>query len=113
MTRDSRGSVVPFFAASFVLVAVLAVVLSVVGGMAVVTRRTQSAADLAALAAATALQHGRDPCEAADRSAGLNDVTVMACEVVGEVVLVDVSRLAPRMFGRDVIVRARARAGPQ
>ena len=112
MTRSQRASVVPYFAASFALVAVLAVALSVVSGAAVVSRRTRSAADLAALAGAAALQHGRDPCQAADRSAQLNDVTVMVCEVDGQTVTVQVSRLAPRMFGRDVIVRARARAGP-
>ena len=50
MTRVERGSVIPFFAMSFVFVALLAVVLSVVGGAAVVSRRTHSAADLAALA---------------------------------------------------------------
>jgi secretion/DNA translocation related TadE-like protein len=113
VTRIERGSVIPFFAASFVLVALLSVILSVVGGAAVVSRRTHSAADLAALAGATALQHGRDACEAADRSARLNDVTVMVCEIEGQAVRVEVSRLAPRMFGRDLIVRASARAGPE
>ncbi|HET7691169.1 MAG TPA: Rv3654c family TadE-like protein [Nocardioidaceae bacterium] len=113
MTRPARGSVVPFFAASFVLVALLAVVLSVIGGAAVVSRRTDAAADLVALAGATALQHGRDACRAADRSASLNDVTVMVCEIQGQAVWVEVSRLAPRMFGRDLIVRASARAGPE
>jgi len=112
MSAGQRGSVVPFFATSFVLIALLAVLLSVIGGAAVVSRRARSAADLAALAGAAALQHGRDPCEAADRSAELNDVTVMGCDVEGQSVSVQVSRLAPSMFGRDVVVRARARAGP-
>ena len=113
MTKGERGSVVPFAVGGLVALLLLAVVLSVIGGALVTRRQVQAGADLAALAGATALQHGRNACEAADRSASLNDVTVMGCDVDGPTVTVRVSRLAPRMFGRDLVVRALARAGPQ
>lgn len=113
MSKGQRGSIVPFAAGGLVALLLLSVLLSVVGGALVTHRQVRSAADLSALAGASALQHGRDACEAADRSASLNDVTLMDCDVEGMVVTVRVSRLAPRMFGRDLVVRALARAGPQ
>jgi secretion/DNA translocation related TadE-like protein len=113
VTRGDRGSVVPFAVGGLVTLLLLAVLLSVVGGALVTRRQVQAGADLAALAGATALQHDRDACDAADRSAELNDVSLMGCEVEGATVTVRVSRLAPRMFGRDLVVRALARAGPQ
>ncbi|HSV37171.1 MAG TPA: Rv3654c family TadE-like protein [Nocardioidaceae bacterium] len=113
MSKRARGSIVPFAAAGVVTVLLLSLLLGVIGGALVVHRQVRAAADLAALAGASAVQHGHDACDAADHSASLNDVTLMDCEIEGQVVTVRVSRLAPRMFGRDVVVRAIARAGPQ
>jgi secretion/DNA translocation related TadE-like protein len=113
MTLDERGGVTPLAVSGIVLCAVVAVLLSILGGALVTVRQTQSAADLAALAGASALQHGRDGCAAAEHIAATNDTTLMDCTVDGQVVTVRVSRLAPRMFGRDLVVRALARSGPR
>ena len=113
MTRDERGAVTPLAVSATFLCTLVALVLGILGGALVTQRQTQSAADLAALAGATAVQHGRDGCAAADRSAYANRATLMECTVDGQTVTVRLSRLAPRMLGRDVVVRALARAGPR
>lgn len=74
-------------------------------------RRAQSAADLAALAAATALRDGGDPCAAAAEVAEGNGAEVEGCEVVGATVAVVARARLPDALG-DRWVRARARAGP-
>ncbi|MBD5785327.1 histidine kinase [Cellulosimicrobium terreum] len=75
----------------------------------------QAGADLAALAAATALRDGWDPCARAGEVAVRNDVTVTACAPVGDgSVRVDVASTS----GVDVLgvrlgsTHASARAGP-
>ncbi len=113
MSRDDRGAVTPFVASGLVLTVVVALLVAVVGGALLTQRRAQSAADLAALAAATAVQHGRHACLAAASSADRNGADLVDCEVVGDAVTVLVARVAPRMFGRELVVRARARAGPR
>jgi secretion/DNA translocation related TadE-like protein len=96
------------------LVAVLVFVAAVsVGTVAIVLahRRAQVAADLAALAAASARQQGADPCAAATLIAGRDDAEVTDCELDGPTVLVTTAvELLPALGGAEV--SARARAGP-
>lgn len=67
------------------------------------THRARVAADLAAVAGATAMYRGGDACATADRTAELNGARVVSCEVTaGDVVVAATRRRA----------EAAARAGP-
>ncbi|MFN8191887.1 MAG: Rv3654c family TadE-like protein [Nocardioidaceae bacterium] len=105
-------------AATVLVVAVAGLLLLVGAALGVVTalvtdhRRAQSAADLAALAGASALATGRGPCEEARRVALANDATLAACSLRGADVLVEVVVSGPRWWGWAGDPSARARAGP-
>lgn len=95
-----------------VLVAVLAAAL-LLGGVVAARHRAESAADLAALAGAVALQRGGDPCGEAARVGAANGATVR-CTVDGADVLVEAGMQTPaaaRVLAPRAV--ARARAGPQ
>jgi len=99
-----------------VLVAVLVVValfVTAVGGAVVDRRRVASAADLAALAGASALQSGHDGCAAARSTARRNGARATSCAVDGEDVTVLTERRTQPVLGRRFTVRATARAGPE
>jgi secretion/DNA translocation related TadE-like protein len=113
VTRDGRGSVTPLVLGGIGMVVLSLLLTSIVGGALVALRRTQAAADLAALAGAVAFQGGRDACAAAERSANLNDATLAECVLTGQVVAVKLTSAAPPMFGHELVVRAYARAGPR
>lgn len=67
------------------------------------THRARVAADLAAVAGATAMYRGADACASADRTAQLNGARVVSCEVTaGDVVVAAARRRA----------EGAARAGP-
>lgn len=82
--------------------------------VAVVTthRRSQAAADLAALAGAQAAQRGEDGCRAAAINAERNRARIRDCVPIGADLLVTVVAVPPEVFGRALQVPARARAGP-
>lgn len=86
----------------------------VVGALFVAHRTAQAAADLAAVAGATALaEHsGRDPCREAAEIATANGATLTACTARGEDVRVEVSVSGPHWLGQDQDLLAEARAGP-
>ena len=86
--------------------------LGVVGAMVAAHRQAQAAADLAALAGATAAARGDDACQSAEVVAKLNDATVVGCAVVGEAVTVEVRVPGPHWLGQEADLEARARAGP-
>jgi secretion/DNA translocation related TadE-like protein len=86
--------------------------LGVVQAMVVAHRRAQSAADLAALAGASAVAHGREPCAAAGTVAGLNGGRLVGCEVSAGDVRVEVVVAGPRWLGQQGDLTAEARAGP-
>ena len=67
------------------------------------THRARVAADLAAVAGATAMYRGADACANADRTAQLNGARVVSCEVTAGDVVVAVARRR---------AEAAARAGP-
>ena len=110
--RGQHGS------ASLLVVTLSGVVLLVGLAAAFVTataaahRRAQSAADLAALAGAVALQRGEDACSGAADVARGNDAELLACEVLDEDVRVTVRVPSPELAGHTWEVQGRARAGP-
>jgi secretion/DNA translocation related TadE-like protein len=112
MSRPERGTVALAVTVVGVL-AFVAVLVAAVGGAVADQRRVESAADLAALAAAGALQAGADPCAEARGTARRNGATVVSCRVTGgdQVVLRAERRTRP-VLGRSLALTARARAGP-
>ena len=109
--RDERGAAVVVGIALLALLVLVAAVC--VGSVAIVVshRRAQVAADLAALAAAGALQRGADPCGAAGQIAGRHAAEVTGCVVEGSAVVVSTAVTLPAGLG-GADVPARARAGP-
>lgn len=89
--------------------------LAAAGGLVTAQRRAQAAADLAALAGASALaalSGPTDPCAEAARVAGANAAALDACAPDGRSVRVTVSVDGPDVPWREVRVSAEARAGP-
>jgi secretion/DNA translocation related TadE-like protein len=87
----------------------VAVGLAAAGGLVIAVRKAQSAADLAALGGASALD---DACAQAGRVAGANAAVLDECHVAGEVVSVVVSVPGPDVPWERVRITAEARAGP-
>ena len=81
----------------------LAVVVAGIVSTVVNSHRAQAAADLSAVAAATALYAGNDPCGTARITAELNQARVLSCQVI------DVDTVVTAKVGR---AEATARAGP-
>lgn len=112
MRRDQRGSAT-LLAVSFLgVVLLVGAALGVVAAMVRSHRVAQSAADLAALAGATQLRQGADPCRAASGVAGDNGAHLVSCVVQGHEVVVAVRVTGPRWLGQRGDLSARARAGP-
>lgn len=82
------------------------------GAVTVARHRAASAADLAALAGASAASRGADACAAAGRSAARADAQLVRCLRQGTDVAVEVSVRPPGAIGRLGPASARARAGP-
>ncbi len=112
MTRDDRGSATPFAIACLGLLVLLAGALGVVSAMVHAQRRAQSAADLAALAAAQALARGAEGCVVGGRIAALNGAAVTSCEVSGRQVRLRVEVTGPHWLGQTADLAGEARAGP-
>ncbi|WP_425955234.1 Rv3654c family TadE-like protein [Xylanimonas sp. McL0601] len=97
------------------VVLMLGLALAALGAAQRARGAAQSAADLGALAAATALRDGLDPCATATDAVGRNHGLLAECEPgPGGVVGVTVTRAVPAMqawVGGEA--RARARAGPR
>jgi secretion/DNA translocation related TadE-like protein len=109
-SRDARGAAVVLTLALVCLLVFVAAVC--VGAVAIVLahRRAQVSADLAALAGASALQQGSDPCAAAGRIAARHRAELTRCTVDGSTVVVSTAVDLPAALGRRA--PARARAGP-
>lgn len=110
--RDQRGAVTLLAVACSGLLLLVGCGLAVVAAMVAGHRTAQAAADLAALAGATAARDGGDPCRAAARIAVANRARLTGCTVDGVEVTVDVEVTGPRWLGQTGDLRARARAGP-
>ena len=135
MTRrasDDRGSAtLPALACLGVLVLVGAA-LGVVGALVTAHRSAQSAADLAALAAAAAMNGAGaagvpdagigggtgagapagDPCAAGAAVASANGARMSDCRLEGRTAVVRVVVTGPHWLGQDADLEATARAGP-
>lgn len=112
MSRNERGSatvLVAVFCAVLLVVTLLGVALA---GLVTARRRVASAADLAALAGAGAVQQGRPACGPAGIVAVANGARLVACTTIGEVVSVLVVADYAAAFGWTLHPTARARAGP-
>ena len=83
-----------------------------VAAIVLAQRSAQAAADLAALAGATAAVSGADACAVAGDVAAANGAVLAHCELAGLVVTIGVSVEGPRLVDRRYDVTARARAGP-
>lgn len=108
--RTDDGMVVPGIILAGILVLIslaAATVVSVVD----VHRQVQAAADLAALAAAVAVQTVGDPCLAAASLAERNSAALLDCRIEGAEIAITVRRRLG-VLGMQADVRARARAGP-
>ena len=115
--RNERGAAIVW---ALALVSVLLLVgLAAAGVMAqaVARQRVATAADIAAVAGAQALD---DPCACAERSARANGMELSACTIDGPDIIVDVTTPLPGVVGRLLAflgrdappVSATARAGP-
>ncbi|WP_310961516.1 Rv3654c family TadE-like protein [Nocardioides terrisoli] len=108
---DERGAAAVFGIALVGLLVCFTVACCVVASVVSGHRRAESAADLAALAAARALQEGTDGCTDAARIASANGARIETCRVDGLDVVVTVRVAAARLFGAGLTLPARARAG--
>ena len=114
-TRSDRGAATVLVVAMAGVLVFVMVGLAAAGGLVTAQRRAQAAADLAALAGASALADVTgpvDPCAAADRVAGRNAAVLDACTPDGRAIRVTVSVAGPDVPWREVRVTAEARAGP-
>lgn len=110
--RDDRGSASLFAVSCLAVLLLLGAALGVVAAMVRAHRVAQSAADLAALSAASAIGRGDDPCAAGSSTASANGARVTSCAVVGREVTVRVLVVGPRWLGQTSDLEAEARAGP-
>ncbi len=111
--RGEVGAVVTLVVGLAAVLVVVAVGGGVLGRVLVEQRRVAVAADLAALAGASAVQRGEDACAAASRIARQNRATLVTCRTEGEVVRIGATGEVWRVGGQAVRVRARAVAGPR
>jgi secretion/DNA translocation related TadE-like protein len=110
--RDERGAASLFAIACLSVLLVIGAALGVVAAMVGAHRTAQSAADLAALAAASSVADGLDGCATAARIAAANGATVAGCAVSGLDVRVRVTVPGPEWLGQAGDLGAEARAGP-
>ena len=109
---DERGAVTVFAVSCLAVLLLIGSALGVVAAMVRAHRAAQSAADLGALAAASALARGRDPCGSAAGIVAANDAALTSCEIRGRDALVTVEVEGPKWLGQTADLTARARAGP-
>jgi secretion/DNA translocation related TadE-like protein len=110
--KQERGSATLFAVAMIGVLVLVGAALGVVGAMVHAHRAAQSAADLAALAAAQARGRGGDPCAAAAGVAAANAARVERCVVEGSDVRLQVTVAGPHWLGQRHDLSAQARAGP-
>jgi secretion/DNA translocation related TadE-like protein len=109
---DERGAASVLTLALAGVLVLVGAALSVVAALVVDHRAAQSAADLAALAAAQRVADGGDPCAAAAGVAAANGAVLTSCAVQGREVRLRVLVEGPRWLGQRGDLEAEARAGP-
>lgn len=107
-----RGSATLLVLSMAGVLATLGAALGVVAAMVVAHRSAQSAADLAALAGASAVSQGRPGCAAAEVVAHANGAVLTGCVLSGLDVDVEVRVAGPHWLGQTADLDARSRAGP-
>jgi secretion/DNA translocation related TadE-like protein len=110
--RDDRGAATLLVLAMAGVLLLVGAALGVVVAMVRAHRTAQSAADLAALAGAQAVQRGGDACVRAAEIARANGAHLSACSPRGSVVTVQVTVAGPHWLGQRADLSAQARAGP-
>jgi secretion/DNA translocation related TadE-like protein len=110
--EDERGAATVLVVAFLGLLLFVGAALGVVGALVRAHRSAQSAADLAALAGASALARGDDACAEAAAVAEANDGTLVTCVPDGFELRVAVEVSGPRWLGQGADPTAEARAGP-
>jgi secretion/DNA translocation related TadE-like protein len=108
--EDGAGTVL--VVAMMGLVLFVAAVAAGVVAIVAAHRTAQSAADLAALAGAVAMQDGADPCARAQLIAARNQAVLLNCGVEGWNVTVSVVTRSRPLLGHEFELGARGRAGP-
>jgi len=111
VSRGERGSASLFAVSCLAVLLLLGAALGVVAAMVKAHRVAQSAADLAALAAAGAVGDG-DPCAAGADIAAANGAQLESCAIVGREATVRVTVTGPHWLGQTADLSAEARAGP-
>ncbi len=111
-SAGERGAATLLVVSAAGLLLFVGLALSGVTALVVAQRRAQAAADLAALAGATAAAQGRDACVAASDTARANDAVLVSCLDADGDVRVEVRVRASGPAGRTLDVVAEARAGP-
>ncbi len=109
--REERGAGAVLAVAMMGLLVTVTVGVSGAVGVVAAHRRAQSAADLAALAGASALQDGGAACARAATIAKRNGAALRRCRVEDWDVSVEVTR-SLRLPGGAMELAARGRAGP-
>jgi secretion/DNA translocation related TadE-like protein len=112
VSRDERGAATVLVLAFLGLLLFVGAPLGVVGALVRTHRSAQSAADLAALAAASALARGEDPCASATSVAAANGAALESCAPDGLEARIAVEVAGPRWLGQGADLQAEARAGP-
>jgi len=110
--QGERGAASLFAVACLSVLLLVGSALGVAAAMVHAHRIAQSAADLAALAAASEVADGGDACAAAGRIAVANGAELDACHVSGLDVTVTLTVTGPRWLGQSGDLAAEARAGP-
>jgi secretion/DNA translocation related TadE-like protein len=105
--RREGGAATVLVLGCVVVVAVLAAAWLGVTRAALARQRAETAADLAALAAAASRQHGQEGCDAAGEMAARNGGTLVSCAFTGDAATVRVR------VGGPFAATAQARAGPE
>ncbi len=110
--RGERGSATLFLVACLAVLLLVGCALGVVAAMVRAHRAAQAAADLAALAAASAVGRGGDPCAAGGSIAVANGARLTSCRILGADATVRVEVAGPHWLGQLADLGAEARAGP-
>jgi len=110
--RGQTGAASLFAVACLSVLLLLGAALGVVAAMFTAHRSAQAAADLSAIAGASAAAEGGDACGSAARIASANGAALDSCAVSGREVAVTVAVSGPRWLGQSGDMFAEARAGP-
>ena len=110
--RAERGAATVLVTACLGVLLLVGCALAVVAAMVAAHRSAQAAADLAALAGATAARDGGDPCATATSVAADNGARLTRCSTAGSEITVEVEVRGPRWLGQTHDLAAAARAGP-